>query len=233
MSNAKTIGILGGMGPQASCELYRLVNEKSCLAGRAAHNADFPHLLLNSLPVPDLIRDRDAEQKTVAMARDGAFALQRAGATDILMSCNTMHLFQKTITEGLNTRFHSLIDIVATSMKTARKVLLLGSSTTIEAGLYQKALKKQGILYQEPSDALRNQSVDVILATIGQNLMPHMVTAYTETVLQEARNDPEIDTIGLVCTELPLAFPPKLKDFCLISSLNEAANYVVSLHFGR
>ncbi|QQR69025.1 MAG: aspartate/glutamate racemase family protein [Alphaproteobacteria bacterium] len=107
------------------------------------------------------------------------------------------------------------------------------SWTTIETGLYQKALKKRGILYQEPSEALREQSVEVILATIGQNITDSMIDTYVKSVLQEARQDTQINTIGLVCTELPLVFPQKLDEFQLIGSLKEAAAYIVGLHFGR
>jgi aspartate racemase len=231
MSNGKIIGVLGGMGPQASCELYRLVNEKSCAKGRLVRNADFPHLLLNSIPVPDLISDRDAERKTISMVRKGAFALERAGATDILMACNTMHLHQEAITEGLSARFHSLIDIVADSMKKARKILLLGSRTTIETGLYQKALDKRGVRYLVPSNRLLDQSVETILATIGQVITPTMIGAYVDAVLSEARQDSEIDAIGLVCTELPLIFPLNAGEYRITSSLHQAAEFLVALQF--
>lgn len=231
MIKEKTIGVLGGMGPQASCELYRLVNEKSCAKGPLVRNADFPHLLLNSIPVPDLISDREAERKTISMVRKGAFALERAGATDILMACNTMHLYQEDITKGLSARFHSLINLVADSMKKYRKVLLLGSRTTIETGLYQNALDKRGIRYLAPSNRLLDKSVETILATIGQIITPSMIEAYVDAVLSEARQDPEIDAIGLVCTELPLIFPSNAGEYRIASSLHQAAEFLVALHF--
>jgi aspartate/glutamate racemase len=230
MTTSTIFGILGGMGPQASCELYRLVNQKMCSAQSAVGNASFPHLLINSLPVPDLIADRTRETETVAMTRDAAFALQRAGATDIIMSCNTMHLFQDRITHGLDASFHSLINIVVDAMRPAKKILLLGSHTTITTGLYQEKLEVADIDYREPSAALRELSVTMILATIGQTLTPVMIDSYVNAVLREAKNDADIDTIGLVCTELPLFFPSQLDGLRVISSLDVAAEHIVFLH---
>jgi len=226
----RTIGILGGMGPQASCELYRLTNERSSATNLNARNADFPHLLINNIPVPDLINDTKEKERCISMVCEGAMSLQKAGATDILMSCNTMHLFQKRITKGLKARFHSLVDIVSDSMKGSKKVLLLGTKTTIETGLYQEALKKRNISYKEPSKDLCNMSVEVILGTISQTITQNTIGSFTGLVINEASGDKDIDTIGLVCTELPLIFPKKLKTYQIVSSLNEAAKYIISMH---
>jgi aspartate racemase len=222
----KTIGILGGMGPQASCELYRLINEKSS----SQKNADFPHLLINSLPVRDLIANADEKERTIRLVADGALALEQAGATDILMACNTMHAFQEEITKGLtHTRFHSLIEIVASKAKSAKKVLFLGSHTTIQTQLYQRALKARHIHYDVPDDVLLSHSVEMILNTIGKNLTKEKIEDYVNHVLQVAKHDPEIDTIVLGCTELPLFFPQKLAGYQVISSLHMAADKIVSL----
>jgi len=92
----KLIGILGGMGPQASAALYDRINQLSAKRSSPARNADFPHMLISNLPVPDLISDKDAENKTVSMAAAEAERLDKAGVTNLFMPCNTMHLFART-----------------------------------------------------------------------------------------------------------------------------------------
>gem|GEM_PF-2464906 len=45
----KTIGILGGMGPQAGADLFlRIVRNFQCKAG-AKFDSDFPQIILNSI----------------------------------------------------------------------------------------------------------------------------------------------------------------------------------------
>lgn len=49
------IGVLGGMGSQASVEFYRLFIEKSSTDYGAINNDDFPEILIDSIPVPDFV----------------------------------------------------------------------------------------------------------------------------------------------------------------------------------
>lgn len=220
------IGILGGMGPQASCELYRLINEKSS----SQKNVNFPHLLINSMPVKDLIANTKEKENTIRTVAQGALALEQAGAHDIIIACNTMHAYQKEITAKLtHAHFHSLIDMVSDACVNAKKVLFLGSRTTIETHLYQKAFKARQINYQVPDDRLLDHSVKMILTTIGKKLTNKKVKDYVENVLRTAQHDPEIDTIALGCTELPLFFPKKIKGYHIINSLDQATDKVLSL----
>lgn len=230
MLPSKTIGILGGMGPQASCELYRLINQHCCGQERKLQNRDFPHLIINSLPVPDLIASEKEKKQTISMVNQGALALARAGATDIFMSCNTMHAYQDEITCGLAVRFHSLIDIVADRAQGARKVLILGSNTTMETGLYQDALNKRGIDYTIPDDSLIDKTVEMILATIAQRTTEQNLDRYIADVMAAAGRDPEIDTILLGCTELPLIFPERLGNYRVLNSLSALAEHILSIH---
>lgn len=231
MISTKTIGILGGMGPQASCELYRLINQLSCGYGRITRNSDFPHILINSLPVPDLIASENEKRQAISMVNQGALALARAGATDIFMSCNTMHAYQKEIVRGLNAKFHSLIDIVAeVAAHRARKVLILGSNTTLAEGLYQNALARRGVDYCVPDTRLVNDSVEIILATIAQCVTPELRQRFVGRVHEAAAKDPAIDTILLGCTELPLVFPLELGHFRILSSLHVMAHRILDIH---
>src|SRR6266567_3750257 len=54
-----TLGVLGGMGPAASCLFLHWIIERARVAHGARRNEDFPHILLSSLPVMDLVRPAD------------------------------------------------------------------------------------------------------------------------------------------------------------------------------
>jgi len=53
----KIIGIIRGMGPQASCELYRLLIEGARHRYGSKNNDEYPEILIDSVPVPDFLSE--------------------------------------------------------------------------------------------------------------------------------------------------------------------------------
>lgn len=226
-------GILGGMGPQASCELYRLINDKSVNHYRAVRNADFPHMLISNLPVPDLINSQDDQDKTVAMLAHEAGRLQNAGVTDLFMACNTMHLYQAQMFGDLSCRFHSLIDIVVRDLvsRAPDTVLLLGTQTTIRTSLYQDAMTRAGIGYTQPSEALLTQSVDMILDAISGQVDRDKKDNLRQAIQDEAMTK-GADMVLLACTELPLIISGNISDALpAVNSLDLLASRICDLHY--
>ena len=107
----KTLGILGGMGPQAGLRFCSLLLEQARVHG-AKTNADYPHFLLSNLPVPDLITSHDDEEISVRMVEDEIRNLGKAGAGVIVMACNTMHVFADRFIAASDGRFLSMVDEV-------------------------------------------------------------------------------------------------------------------------
>lgn len=232
-SSRKIIGILGGMGPQASCELYRLINSISIQEFQATKNSDFPHVLINSIPVPDLISDTQKRDDTVGLVNEGARALCKAGATDLVLACNTMHAFSDEIMKNVKCRFHSMIDIVIGTLKKNKvcKVLILSTRTTINTNLYQNALDKVGIGYCLPEKELLDLSVRNILKFISGKFTPDDERKYVQLVIKEAKKHPDIDAVLLACTEMPLIVSKIIPNYNKISTLEETARAVCNLYF--
>lgn len=55
MKQNKIIGVLGGMGPQASVELYRLLIEGAKVRYGAQNNDDYPEILIDSVPIISVV----------------------------------------------------------------------------------------------------------------------------------------------------------------------------------
>jgi aspartate racemase len=228
----KSIGILGGMGPQASCELYRLINSISVENYRAERNSDFPHLLINNLPVPDLISSTGSADQTIHAVRLGAVNLLNAGVTDLFMACNTMHAFADELFTGLNCNFHSMVDIVIDKVKQLGnpKIFIFGTKTTLETGIYQNAAQKVEIDFSTPSEELLKQTVALILSTIGGEEKTRDKAKYLDLMMKEAKAA-NTKNILLACTELPLVIQNTLPDYNLISTLQVMAERICALHF--
>ena len=87
----KTVGIIGGMGPAATCDLM----EKIIALTKAARDQDHLHVLTD---VNTAIPDRTAAilhggPDPVPEMRKSARRLVSAGAELLLMPCNTAHYF--------------------------------------------------------------------------------------------------------------------------------------------
>jgi aspartate racemase len=118
----KTVGVLGGMGPEATVALMARV-----IAGVAAQDdADHVPLIVDQNPqVPSRIRHLiegtgvDPTPVLVAMAQ----RLQGAGATALAMPCNTAHAYAPAIRAAVTIPF---IDMVALSVTEARSQVASG-----------------------------------------------------------------------------------------------------------
>lgn len=140
------VGILGGMGPEATLLLMRKVLE----AVPAQDDADHIPLLVDQNPqVPSrldyLLAGRGADPGPVlaAMAR----RLQRAGARALAMPCNTAHHFAPAIREAAKVPF---LDMVALSVRRAAgltqgKLGILASPAVRRTGLFDAPLAAAGV----------------------------------------------------------------------------------------
>ncbi|HEY1096208.1 MAG TPA: amino acid racemase [Alphaproteobacteria bacterium] len=154
--NKKIVGVIGGMGPQASVTLYNHVIQTAIATYGAVHNNDFPHVLISNLPVPDAISSRDDEQKLITMLVDEARRLADAGCVMIVMACNTAHIFEEHLHGAALGLFVSLIDLVKAKVQTEniQKIAVMGSPMTIESGLYRHGLERDGVIVLQPDKDL-------------------------------------------------------------------------------
>lgn len=202
----KTIGILGGMGPQASVRFYDLLIRKSKERG-AVHNDDYPHILLSSLPVPDLITSKDAEEDAVIMVEEEARRLAAAGAEFLVMPCNTMHLYLDRYRKASGLGFVSMVDAVADRVASERRsnVAVLGSLTTMRSGLYEYPLGARGVntisLPWEEQSAVAAVILSVIAGQAGSS-QRSILRACIECLAKKGA-----EAVVLGCTELPLLLP--------------------------
>jgi aspartate racemase len=216
----KTLGILGGMGPQASlrfCEhLLRISREKY----GAAANADYPHFLLSNLPVPDLIADRRDEERTVSMVEHEIGRLESAGAEVLVLPCNTMHLFADRFRKRATVPFLSMIDAVCGRVDGdgVRKIALVGSASTMRSGLYRDPLARLGIQVLLPPAALHIRIVSCITHVIAGNLLREDI-AFFERLVARFR-DEGAEGVILGCTELPLIAERATFDLSVYDSLS-------------
>jgi len=217
----KTLGLLGGMGPQASIDFYSKVIDLSQREFGAVRNSDFPHLLISNVPVFDLIEGTDSKSKTIEMLNEEAAALKSAGADFLAMACNTMHIFVDEIIDKIDIPFLSMIDSVVSRVqsKGCRKVGLLGTRTTVNSDLYLAPLTESGVEVLLPNDVakLNDAILSIIAGEYGSDKHEALKSLISDFVGRGA------EAVILGCTELPTVLSQEDFDIDLIFSLDVLA----------
>ena len=149
------IGILGGMGPEATI----LVMQKVLACVQARDDADHIPLIVDQNPqVPSRIRhllEGTGEDPGPALA-DMARRLVAGGAQALAMPCNTAHHYAPAIRAAVSV---PLLDMVALSVAHAATLVapggqvgILASPAVRKVGLYDISLAKHGLTGIYPPD---------------------------------------------------------------------------------
>jgi aspartate racemase len=96
----KQIGILGGMGPEATSELFSLIIKNT----KADNDQDhIPVIIVNNPKIPDRsLHILGKGPSPINMLVEGTLKLEQMGADIILIPCNTAHFFIKQIEEKIH-----------------------------------------------------------------------------------------------------------------------------------
>jgi len=136
------IGILGGMGPQASAKLYNLLIDGSKAYTPAVVDDDYPEIVIFSVPVPNFISNKNKLNKAKQMLIKRAQLLEKAGCVVNGIACNTAHILLTDIQTKTKVPFLSIPKLVAEKVKLAgfKRIGLLATPTTLASDLYDQAL---------------------------------------------------------------------------------------------
>ena len=203
----KTIGILGGMGPEAGAYfLERIIRETA--AGR---DQDHPPVILYSLPqVPDRTEAiLHGGPSPVPMLRRGLRALRRAGADFAVISCISAHYFFPQVASCSPLPLLSLIDETLAAVRKMRpipkRIGFIATSGTVRSGIFTRTFEAAGIEVITPP--ARDQK-KVMAAIYGKRGIKAGVTEGPprRVLLEIAGNLTRRGAQAIVagCTEVPL-----------------------------
>lgn len=197
----RPVGILGGMGPEATI----LLMQKVLAAVTATDDADHVPLIVHQNPqVPSRIAalidgtGADPGPTLARMAQD----LAKAGAQALAMPCNTAHHYAPHVSEATDLPFFNMINLTAAALQAqgALRVGMLASPATRLAGVFDTAFASHGL---SPVWLADDTALLALIRTVKSGGRPHltgpMLTALAETLLAE-----NVDHLLVACTELSL-----------------------------
>lgn len=197
------IGILGGMGPEATIDLMRRV----LVSTPAADDSDHVHLLVDSNPdVPSRIAaliDRSGPSPGPELVRM-AQRLESAGAEALAIACNTAHAFASDIRDAVDIPLLDMIALsagrIAAMTLKHRRVGLLASTAVIDLGLYDRALAGHGIATAIPA---RQAELMAVIKAVKRG-DTSALTRQTFAHVADALIKEDVDLLLIACTELSL-----------------------------
>lgn len=201
----RTLGIIGGLGPESTIDYYR-----SIIAGVRERKPDagYPHILINSLD-PDRVLallDAGRPDQLADYISSGVEVLVRAGAEFGLIAANTPHLVFDQVQQRSPIALVSIVQATVAKAKARglKKVGLLGTGFTMRASFYPDEFRRAGIALVTPTEAERQY---IHQKYVGELLKNQFVPETRTEILRIAHRlqvEDNVEAIVLAGTELPL-----------------------------
>jgi len=200
----KIMGILGGMGPEATIDLfYKIIKFTP-----AEKDQDHLRIIIDNNPK---IPDRTAAilgkgEDPLPALQESAKNLEKAGADFIIIPCNTAHYFLPLIQESVKIPILNMIQETAKETQKRipqiKKVGLLASIGTYKTEIYHQQFKKYNIEVISPEERDKEEVMKIIYAVKAGNLSEEIKKNIL--IIAQKLIDKRAEAIIAGCTEIPL-----------------------------
>jgi len=226
---AKIVGILGGMGPYASCAFLRLLLDKTPVS----RDSDHLHVVLDSNPhIPS--RTRAAlygEESPLEGMADACSRLSAYPVDVIALPCNSAAAWL----DSLKTRIAiPILDIIEITSKNLPEVSAIcapmsiavwGGWVTYYRQTYRRFIEGRGHIYFQHGKDVQKQ-IESFIHEIKLNNLNDALYAEINELGEHFLNEAKVACIILGCTEFGCLAPDIFKFPCL-NSLSLYAEYIV------
>jgi aspartate racemase len=233
MGTRLVIGVLGGMGPLATVDLYR----KIIAATPATRDQEHLHVIIDADPsVPDrteALLHGGADPTPWLIA--GARRLVAAGVSFIVMPCNTAHAFLARVQAEVAVPFLDMVDETADRLAellpAEATVGLLATTGTVSSGLYHRALGERRLRVIAPPEEGQAVVSSAIAAVKAGQLGRTATDLVRGPALELVRRGAQ--AVVAACTELPLVLREEELPVPLVDPTRVLAEAAVALALGR
>ena len=197
------IGIIGGMGPQASAHLLDLLVTKAPRHMVIESDSDFPEFVLLSEPVPNFVNSKENMDRAAQILKTKLPILENANCVVAGIACNTAHQFLSVLQTATTVEFISIPQEVGKVITECgfKHVGLLGSPSTINSRLFDDAVDTQEIL--RPPQSTTDEIENLIRMQLAGNIT-HKHRKKLAAIVNTFIKSCDLDIVILGCTELPL-----------------------------
>ena len=204
MKKIKTLGIIGGLGPETTARFYMEVVFACSKISRRR-----PQILISNVAVPlsvekELITEAKNMEDILPFLLNAAEQLEKGGADFIVIPCNTVHIFIEEIRESVNIPVLNIIEESSKFLKKKKikQIGLFATTATINNKLFDKTLKNNDIEIQIPNASDQRRLVQII-----HNLVNNKNKAEDKRKFLNIIQQTGVRNILLACTDLQILNP--------------------------
>lgn len=204
----KTVGVIGGLGPETTSEFYLEV----VFGCHQKNKESRPSILIWNVPLKykieeDLLVRAVGEERYIPYLVDAAKRLEAGGAEFLVMPCNSLHIFIEEIRRVVRIPVLSVVEETATFLKNKKikRIGMLATPSSIKNKLYETALKKEEIEQVLPDefDQIRlGRMIDNIVINRHANSDRQQLLKIIDKFANQG-----IENAVLACTDLQLLIP--------------------------
>ncbi len=223
---ARTIGVLGGMGPEATAYFFQLIIKNTKATCDQDH---IPILIWNNPRIPprtEAVLGRG--RSPLPLLLEGIGILEKGGAGLIVMPCITAHYYAPQLRSRAKIPFLSLLEesvrYAERYFPDLKKAGLIASSGTIASRLFDKSFALAGIEIIVPGPVEQKRVMNAIFGKKG------IKAGFTaggpkDTIMAVARRLIRRGAEAIIagCTEVPLVLGPKNLSVPLIEPMRIGA----------
>jgi len=203
----KTIGILGGMGPEATAHFFELII-KNTKAGKDQEH--IPIIIYSNPKIPartDAILEKGPSPLPLLL--EGVRILRQGGADFVVMPCVTAHYYYNDLVKQEKIPFLNLLDeslfYVKKNIPSLTRVGLIASTGTLHSRLFHETFTKGGIEVIIPSEEEQEKVMGAIFGK--QGIKAGFTSGPSQKIIQDAAAKLiQRGAEGVIagCTEVPL-----------------------------
>lgn len=200
----KTIGMIGGLGPESTHDYYQRLIEAFRVPGSLAA----PEIIIYSVNIEEVL-DLAAKREwnhLIYLLVSKIKALHKAGADFAFISANTPHMVFDEVQAKSPIPLLSIVTATADKAKELglKRVGLLGTLFTMKENFYAPPFTARDISVVVPSQADQEYIQDKLVREIEIGIFTEETRKGLLAVVERMIEQEKIDAVILGCTELPL-----------------------------
>ena len=212
----RVIGIMGGMGPDATIDLYRQILDLT----PASKDQDHIKVLIHSNPkIPNRTEAIvSGGESPLPYLIESAGILEKGGAGIIAIACNAAHYYFPDIQKRTGIPILNMIEETRRSLRRRMPEIqvigLLATDGTLQSGVYHRVMSQVGVNILVPEEGEQRRIQSAIAGVKARNNNRQTMEIFESAAMKLI--DKGAQAIILGCTEVPLAFDPgKIDRPCL------------------
>jgi len=223
----KKIGIIGGLGPEATIMYYKELADKYKIRSGGFD----PEIIIYSISLVEFKKSMDDHDlgSAVKILSAAVDSLVRAGADFVSISANTPHIVFDEVKEHSKVPMISIVEETAKSADKRsknRKTGLLGTRFTMKSDFYSRSFRKYGLEVYTPGENDQDYIHEKIFSELTKGVIADKTREKFLEIVHSMIEKHSIDSLVLGCTELPLIFD---QDYFGVNYLDTVKIHVESI----